>query len=57
MILELTAIVGAVNTATSAINKVASTTSDIQQISSFLGTLGEAQYDLQKVKSKQTSVC
>tara|TARA_E500000318_G_scaffold33554_2_gene33098 strand:- start:1376 stop:1825 length:450 start_codon:yes stop_codon:yes gene_type:complete len=50
MILELTAIVGAVNTATSAINKVASTTSDIQQISSFLGTLGEAQYDLQKLK-------
>ena len=53
MILELAAIVSTVNVATSALNKVAGATSDIQQISSFLGALGEAQHDLQKIKNTQ----
>jgi len=53
MVLELAAIVSTVNAATTALNRVASATSDIQQISSFLGTLGEAQHDLQKIKNTQ----
>lgn len=53
MVLELAAIVSTVNAATSALNKVAGATSDIQQISSFLGALGEAQHDLQKIKNTQ----
>ena len=53
MVLELAAIVSTVNVATSALNKVAGATSDIQQISSFLGALGEAQHDLQKIKNTQ----
>tara|TARA_Y100000385_G_scaffold90351_1_gene92946 strand:- start:110 stop:559 length:450 start_codon:yes stop_codon:yes gene_type:complete len=54
MVLELAAIVSTVNAATSALNRVAGATSDIQQISSFLGALGEAQHDLQKIKNTQT---
>ncbi len=53
MVLELAAIVSTVNAATSALNRVAGATSDIQQISSFLGALGEAQHDLQKIKNTQ----
>ncbi len=53
MVLELAAIVSTVNAATSALNRVAGATSDIQQISSFLGSLGEAQHDLQKIKNTQ----
>ena len=53
MVLELAAIVSTVNAATTALNRAASATSDIQQISSFLGTLGEAQHDLQKIKNTQ----
>ena len=54
MVLELAAIVSTVNAATSALNRVAGATSDIQQISSFLGSLGEAQHDLQKIKNTQS---
>jgi len=54
MILELAAIVSTVNAATSALNKAAGATSDIQQISAFLGSLGEAQHDLQKIKNTQS---
>ena len=54
MIIELAAVVSAVNTAASALNKVASTTSDIQQISGFLGSLGSAQTDLNKIKASKT---
>ena len=53
MVLELAAIVSTVNAATTALNRVAGATSDIQQISSFLGALGEAQHDLQKIKNTQ----
>ena len=53
MVLELAAIVSTVNAATSALNRMAGATSDIQQISSFLGSLGEAQHDLQKIKNTQ----
>jgi len=53
MVLELAAIVSTVNAATTALNRVAGATSDLQQISSFLGTLGEAQHDLQKIKNTQ----
>jgi len=53
MILGLAAIVSTVNVATSALNKVAGATSDIQQISPFLGALWEAQHDLQKIKNTQ----
>ena len=53
MVLELAAIVSTVNAATSALNRAAGATSDIQQISSFLGALGEAQHDLQKIKNTQ----
>mgnify|MGYP006200692745 CR=1 FL=1 len=47
MIMELGAIMSAVSTATSMINKVASTTNDISSISGFLTSLGGAQVDLQ----------
>lgn len=47
MLMELGAIMSAVNTATSMINKVASTTNDISSISGFLTSLGTAQVDLQ----------
>ena len=45
--MELGAIMSAVSTATSMINKVASTTNDISSISGFLTSLGGAQVDLQ----------
>lgn len=42
----------AVNTATSMINKVASTTNDISTISGFLTSLGSAQVDLQTLANQ-----
>ena len=54
MVLELAAIISGVNAATSALSRVASVTSDISSISEFLGTLGEAQYDLGRIKNTQT---
>ncbi len=50
--MELGAIVSAVNTATSMINKVASTTNDISTISGFLTSLGSAQVDLQTLANQ-----
>ena len=44
-------IMSAVNTATSMINKVASTTNDISSISGFLTSLGSAQVDLQTLSN------
>lgn len=52
MLMELGAIVSAVNTATSMINKVASTTNDISTISGFLTSLGSAQVDLQTLANQ-----
>ena len=49
--MELGAIVSAVSTATSMINKVASTTNDISSISGFLTSLGSAQVDLQTLSN------
>ena len=54
MVLELAAIISGVNAATSALSRVASVTSDISSISEFLGTLGEAQYDLGRIKNTKT---
>lgn len=51
MIMELGAIMSAVSTATSMINKVASTTNDISSISGFLTSLGSAQVDLQTLSN------
>tara|TARA_Y100000389_G_scaffold47560_2_gene42706 strand:+ start:3389 stop:3838 length:450 start_codon:yes stop_codon:yes gene_type:complete len=51
MLMELGAIVSAVSTATSMINKVASTTNDISSISGFLTSLGSAQVDLQTLSN------
>ena len=51
MIMELGMIMSAVNTATSMINKVASTTNDISSISGFLTSLGSAQVDLQTLSN------
>lgn len=50
--MELGAIVSAVNTATSMINRVASTTNDISTISGFLTSLGSAQVDLQTLANQ-----
>lgn len=52
MLMELGAIVSAVNTATSMINRVASTTNDISTISGFLTSLGSAQVDLQTLANQ-----
>ena len=54
MVLELAAVISGVNAATTALSKVAAVTSDISSISEFLGTLGQAQYDLGRIKNTQT---
>ena len=54
MVLELAAVISGVNAATSALSRVAAVTSDISSISEFLGTLGQAQYDLGRIKNTQT---
>ena len=51
MLMELGAIMSAVNTATSMINRVASTTNDISSISGFLTSLGSAKVDLQTLSN------
>ena len=51
MVLELAAVISGVNAATSALSRVAAVTSDISSISEFLGTLGQAQYDLGRIKN------
>ena len=54
MVLELAAVISGVNAATSALSRVASVTQDVSSISEFLGTLGQAQYDLGRIKNTQT---
>ena len=54
MVLELAAVISGVNAATSALSRVAAVTSDISSISEFLGTLGQAQYDLGRIKNTKT---
>ena len=54
MVLELAAVISGVNAATSALSRVASVTQDVSSISEFLGTLGQAQYDLGRIKNTTT---
>lgn len=54
MVLELAAVISGVNAATSALSRVASVTQDVSSISEFLGTLGQAQYDLGRIKNTKT---
>ena len=54
MVLELAAVISGVNAATSALSRVAAVTQDVSSISEFLGTLGQAQYDLGRIKNTQT---
>jgi len=49
---EIATIVAGVNAATSAIKQIAETTSDISSISSFLATIGEADYELQRAQNE-----
>jgi len=54
MVLELAAVIQGVNAATSALSRVAAVTQDVSSISEFLGTLGQAQYDLGRIKNTKT---
>ena len=54
MVLELAAVISGVNAATSALSRVAAVTQDVSSISEFLGTLGQAQYDLGRIKNTTT---
>jgi hypothetical protein len=54
MVLELAAVISGVNAATTALSKVAAVTQDVSSISEFLGTLGQAQYDLGRIKNTKT---
>lgn len=52
MVGEIAAIIAGVNAATSAIKRVAETTSDIQSISGFLSSLGSAEVELARKQNE-----